>query len=75
MRSLTDVPYELYKVLDTETNEFWTANNGKAVWMKINHAKASWTQRNYKERIKFNDQERFKIVRYTTQNWLMEMVE
>ncbi len=74
MKGLMKLPMSLFMVLDTETNELWKANNGKSVWLMIGHAKASWTQRHYRERIKFNDQSRFKIVKYTTKEWDKEIL-
>jgi len=74
MKGLTEIPKSLFQILDTETNELWTANNGKSVWLMIGHAKASWTQRNWRDKTKFNDQSRFKIVKYTNTKWDMEIL-
>jgi len=75
MKGLMKLPMSLFRVLDTETNEIWTANNGKSVWLMIGHAKASWTQRNWRDKTKFNDQSRFVIVKYTTEKWIEEILE
>lgn len=66
-----DLPYELYKILDTETNEFWSTYGGKMVWQEASHAKAAWSTANYRVG-KFDTQTRYVIMKFTTKEWLME---
>ena len=70
-----DIPIELFKILDTETNEFWDTYHGKCVWSKPAHAKAAWTQSHYRERIRFNDQTKYVIVLFSCDGWDIERLK
>ena len=74
MKALTELPYRLYRVLDTETNEYWATHNGKSVWMQASHAKSAWTTTHYRLSTKFNDQKRYIIMEFITKQWEMREI-
>lgn len=71
---LKNIPSELFKIIDTETNEFWETYKKKCVWNKIGHAKSAWTSAHWRDNIKFDDQDKYAIVRFTTDCWQWEII-
>ena len=74
MANRSELPYELFRVLDTETNEYWKTFGGKSVWNKAGHAKSAWTTTHYRIG-KFDTQSRYVIMKFTTNEWHMEAIE
>lgn len=75
MKSFIELPNELFKIYDTETNEYWlTSYKPKGVWQKVGFAKSAWTSQHWKTNEKFNDQTRFVIHKFTVENWIMEQL-
>lgn len=67
---LPALPLVLFKIYDTLSCEFWETNQGKLIWTKLNHAKTAWTSQSWHEGdVRFNDQERYKIVKFTVPEW------
>lgn len=67
------LPLELFKIYDTKLDKFWETNQGKLLWTKINHAKTAWTSATWRDSdVRFNDQERYKIVKFTVPMWTNE---
>jgi len=74
MKRLVELPLTLYTILDTKSNENWHTNQNKGVWFKINHAKSAWTNNQWRDEIKFNDQDRYKIVENTVASWNKQII-
>ncbi len=66
INSLPDLPTELHKVYDTQTDSYWSNVKGKSVWAKSGHAKNAWCTSNAGT---FNKQNRYVIHTFEPTEW------
>lgn len=71
MKNFRELPNKLYKILNTETNKYWTTGHGKTIWAKPADAKGAWTLAHYMSGEKFNNQARYIIMEFEAKQWEM----
>lgn len=57
-----------YSIRHKQTKQLWKASSGKTVWKQPGHAKNAWCVTQWRNNIRFDDQDEYEIVELTDQN-------